>query len=414
LVRKKNKFCFVIKPTVAKEKQFVMEQSDIEAIYKETRSFKVIKLFLTLKKAHQQWKVYLFDIISPRLWNVGLWSLDTPPIFLTSIGNNLKLVSPLAPITRVYTRIEPYTLLGHTDLVDVHSNLGLSLGAPRKLHWVELELFYLWGNKEQQQQRSNDKESACSIRPINEFLNAMENRFRLSAWKKCIDWERMVVAGGSVSACCMGGIDITDRDMDVDIFLFGDHPDNFDLFETIINKVIDSIHSKCGYDITITKTKVLQACADSSRVHTSIVTFPTGDYISKLHFVNMTTQFFPTKEEIITHFDISACQICYDGEKVLATRACLESFATRTMMSYFLPRKEFAGDSAQSAKRLHKYAQRGWRLLLPHGFDESLLTIKSDKKRTRLNDVYTFPISHDYYRIRETFTTLITHMHTEL
>ncbi|CAF3208196.1 unnamed protein product, partial [Rotaria sp. Silwood2] len=65
-------------------------------------------------------------------------------------------------------------------------------------------------------------------------------------------------------------------------------------------------------------------------------------------------------------FDVDIIQICFDGEKVLCTWACIRALNTGTFISYNLTNN--LATLVRTAIRISKYYQKGFKLLYPYEF----------------------------------------------
>jgi hypothetical protein len=86
----------------------------------------------------------------------------------------------------------------------------------------------------------------------------------------------------------------------------------------------------------------------------------------RLQFI---TRLYPTQEAVVRDFDIGPCQMLYDGYRLRMTE--LAAFAYRTRL--FPPELDHCVCPSTYARRLGKYMQRGWHLILLDASPEAII-----------------------------------------
>ncbi|CAF3314193.1 unnamed protein product [Rotaria sp. Silwood2] len=103
------------------------------------------------------------------------------------------------------------------------------------------------------------------------------------------------------------------------------------------------------------------------RINTNVDSLFEKEKQVKLQFVYIHGNCSPSS--VLTSFDMDLPQFIFNGVKVLATAATIESIRTRTIIHYGLSRDHM--DFPRIAIRINKYLKRGFKLLVPHAFSTS-------------------------------------------
>lgn len=150
----------------------------------------------------------------------------------------------------------------------------------------------------------------------------------------CMDWNNMIVAGGSVLALKTLS-EINDNDFnDFDIFLYG-------LNDRSYNKKVIEIYNSfkqiCNDDIVCVRTKRTITFVIQGQRHIQII-------IKKYDDI----------QDILSGFDIDCCAIAYTGSRIIATERCINAINTN------INTVDLTLSSASYEYRLSKYAKRGY------------------------------------------------------
>lgn len=128
------------------------------------------------------------------------------------------------------------------------------------------------------------------------------------------------------------------------------------------------------------------------------------DVCLELQFIWYENSLSPSN--ILGIFDLDCCMFAFNGKDALATYGALQSVRTQTMINYKLIRDP--ADFSQFLPRTVKYHQRGFRLLVPHDFDCSLIKTlerapREEEKGNIKGDYAGFLLNNDSFEIRKRF-----------
>ncbi len=164
-----------------------------------------------------------------------------------------------------------------------------------------------------------------------------------------INWENLVVAGGSVSNTINNECS-TRCVSDIDLFLYGlNESEGKAKIEEIINTVRLYCEEQFNTDLHILKNKYV------------ISLIP--DRLSKrIHKVQIITRLYKCVYEILAGFDIDSSAVAYNGRDVLLTLRSLNAFKTRYNVV------DMSRRSPSYESRLYKYYKRGFGIYIPFEF----------------------------------------------
>lgn len=154
----------------------------------------------------------------------------------------------------------------------------------------------------------------------NEFRTCSKNIFLKRLYKELGDlvdifeelkWKNFCLAGGLISQLLDSTYTSTSGS-DIDVFIF--HSD-----ASVLRQSMIEIYDK----LTACFTKSYQFIYDNSLV----VTILSSDFARSIQLIGV---LYNTPLEIISKFDLSHCQVAWDGEKVIYTDVFTESKLTRT------------------------------------------------------------------------------------
>ncbi|CAF4875125.1 unnamed protein product, partial [Rotaria socialis] len=219
---------------------------------------------------------------------------------------------------------------------------------PASLSFHELNFYKIYGN---------DLPTPPKIvRTFQEFKDNLINRFSFDKISSFIDFNQFILAGGSVlmsllqnAASCIAS--------DLDLFYIGEGFRNFiDIFEKT-HRNLRNFHFVKQRVLSYRRVYELEITLGSS-----ILEIINESKIRK----KLTIQFIyhPCVTSIETYlmaFDLDIIQICFNGEKVLSTWACIRALNTGTFICYNLTNDLVT--LVRSAVRIGKYYQRNFKLL---------------------------------------------------
>lgn len=165
-----------------------------------------------------------------------------------------------------------------------------------------------------------------------------------------IDMTHVFVAGGCVSSLLIGH----DNNGDVDLFI---HGCNEEKAELVVGKILEMIKYWCDssketYEYKIYKGKFL--------IKFEIYQFAEGsDKPTLVQEIQIIFRLYQDKSEIINGFDVGSSSVGFDGKKVYFTE--MAAYCYQNMVNVV----DTERSSPTFANRLHKYVQRGFRILFP-------------------------------------------------
>ncbi|CAF3627229.1 unnamed protein product [Rotaria sp. Silwood1] len=169
------------------------------------------------------------------------------------------------------------------------------------------------------------------VETLEDFKNNLINRFRFDKISPFIDFNHFVLAGGSVLMCFLRN---TSQfiNSDLDFFYIGQ---DFKHFINILSNIYGNL---CDYYF------VKQRVLSNRRVYELEITLGSTifEIINESHTrKKLTLQFIyhPSITSIETYlmaFDLDIIQMCFNGEKVLSTWACIRALNTGTFICYNL------------------------------------------------------------------------------
>jgi len=165
---------------------------------------------------------------------------------------------------------------------------------------------------------------------------------------KGLDWSNTFVAGGAVLGSVMS---VTDRsgfkDSDIDLFLYG-------LTEEEANEKLKHI-----YFVVQSNTK-----ATSEVIRTKNAVTILGQYPHR--HIQIVLRLYKSPAEILMGFDIDACTVGFDGDRVWALPRAQRALTKRYNLV------DMSRRSLTYEARLYKYAKRGFAVAVP-GLDKQLV-----------------------------------------
>ena len=165
-----------------------------------------------------------------------------------------------------------------------------------------------------------------------------------------IDMTHVFVAGGCVSSLLIGH----ENSGDVDLFI---HGCNEEKAELVVGDILKMIKLWCDttpkkYEYKIYKGKFL--------IKFEIYQFAEGsDKPTLVQEIQIIFRLYQDKSEIINGFDVGSSSVGFDGKKVYFTE--MAAYCYQNMVNVVDTKR----NSPTFGNRLHKYAQRGFRILFP-------------------------------------------------
>ncbi|CAF3024354.1 unnamed protein product [Rotaria sp. Silwood2] len=226
--------------------------------------------------------------------------------------------------------------------------------ARRDLTIIEHKLFKIFDSRKKIEQPQ-------FVSSFTDFIDNINTKFHFDKWTHLIDYNEFYLAGGSVVTCCLTNAQVFDG-QDCDFFYKGNNKTNF--LKSV--KIIQSKLMQC-YFVQRTNQARSRIVNLVIRINTNVDSLFEKEKQVKLQFVYIHGNCSPSS--VLTSFDMDLPQFIFNGVKVLATSAAIESIRTRTIIHYGLTRDHM--DFPRIAIRINKYLKRGFKLLVPHAFSTS-------------------------------------------
>lgn len=165
---------------------------------------------------------------------------------------------------------------------------------------------------------------------------------------KGLDWSNVFVAGGAVLGSLMNVPDRSAfKDSDIDMFLYG-------LTEEEANEKLKHI-----YFIVQSNTKATSEVIRTKNAVTILGQFP-------YRHIQIVLRLYKSPAEVLMGFDIDACTLGFDGDRVWALPRAQRALAKRYNLV------DMSRRSLTYEARLYKYAKRGFAVAVP-GLDRQLI-----------------------------------------
>eukprot|EP00727_Mastigamoeba_balamuthi_P009972 m51a1_g5598 hypothetical protein (275) ;mRNA; r:673435-674259 len=197
------------------------------------------------------------------------------------------------------------------------------------------------------------------IVPLKEWRARMCEEFYLVDWEDVIPWDSFFLVGGSVLRCLLARSFVPDDPQDLDFFAVElEFYDWKSKFAGVVKALRDRGATVVHPDYLDQYVRTLHVKLPGSR---------TAEI--KMQFVWYDQRM--ARERVLNVFDLDPCMVGYDGVRVLASLPFFQSVSTRTCINYKLVNS--AENISTFISRTIKYATRGFALLVPRGFDRTLL-----------------------------------------
>lgn len=191
------------------------------------------------------------------------------------------------------------------------------------------------------------KEVALTIENDLDFVGSFYKKYPMLMG---VDMTHVFIAGGCVSSLLIGH----ENNGDVDLFIHGCCEETA---EFVVGSVLGSIKHWCDtspekYEYKIYKGKFL--------IKFEIYQFVEGsDNPTLVQEIQIIFRLYQDKSEIINGFDVGSSSVGFDGKSVYFTE--MAAYCYQNMVNVVDTKRS----SPTFGNRLHKYAQRGFRILFP-------------------------------------------------
>ena len=305
-------------------------------------------------------------------------------------------------IIQAYNRVINYVLLINYKIKIVHEEeiIPRTLNYYEKKLFKEFELVYFKNNGD------------VTLNSKEKCIETLERKYVLSKWNKCINWNNIVWAGGSLLNVVDNNCNTDGVKSNVDLFGYnikGEAEMNELIYPFMYNLIEE------GHSVRKLNTKIPYITLE--------VIF--DDNFKKVRFDFIWRKDIISISSVFNHFDLDICQVGYNGNNFICTDAWIEAFRTRTMICATLPRNEV--DMKHCIYRIKKYIWRGYKLLIPYDIDEKKILkniiFDINKKRVERNLMFNeskkrleryvklsgvmWMFKHNVSRIKEKFIQLL-------
>ena len=295
--------------------------------------------------------------------------------------------------------------------ISVHSCPSLRNENAWKSRVINLESYFFKSysnsnNNKNNVLNSNHKEKA--INDFETFKKKMDLYFEMNQWHEFVDWNQFMIAGGSILRCLCPFVDkIFHRHhhrhhhhhhhnhhhyqckkkntlhnncaamQDIDFFAVG--CDSIHSFKKNVDAFISKLKTKHSNSriILMPLQKISKNITDLKDRHNKrlVKVFTYGIQFNSSFSSSLSSfrkiQFIWSNDNysrwgILNLFDLSCCQVGFDGTKVICTPAFMHSIRTRHAISYKVIESKSRRDSF--VPRIRKYMNRGFQLWIPCAF----------------------------------------------
>ena len=243
---------------------------------------------------------------------------------------------------------------------------------------------------------------------INIFQSNMNSWFHYRKWKDAIT-PSMFIAGGCIAQAMFSNSPINGI-QDIDIFLLEPCTSTKNsYYDKTIKQFVQFLQSQ-SKDVIYINKYTPSAWYNQHLITTIYVNFSTHTTHTNDHMTQLRIQYIidnyehfwtkfqfigqpitSKKWQILSRFDLNCCQIGFDGHNVLATHACINAFATKSLLSY-----QCNNIGIPWWKRADKYTSR---------FNLTCLTPKEFDPSTTISDgFYMQEYAEKYIQYKESIT----------